>query len=270
MGAGNSTENIQNIVNNTVVSTTISSLQDESNQILNQQSLTIDCNDKEFLEQKSKTMLSCQKYWGDLYKNKFNTEEMGNFISKTCNNPWNCGGEHIKMSSTIDANLSSQQISKAISNSSSALANNLKQTAKTTTGLLQFNDKTKNVINSNSSTIIKNLAESSQKIKNGFTNVQTLKVSGGNLSYVDMTDVAKTIINIIQEDDTTMKSISNITSAIKQDAETSSFLYKIIKIFLIITGIIFGIILIIIIFYKFILNKKDNTNPSKDNTNQEV
>jgi DNA-binding ferritin-like protein len=252
MGGHNSTENINTTVNQIIINTTISSLQKTGNKILNDQTLKINCDDINFINVKKESLYNCQKYWGDSYKNILDPDKMGDFIEKTCNKPWNCGGNNIQMSSNINADIDIKQITSSISSSSSELANDLKQSAKTTTGLFQFSDSTKNVIDSNSSTIMNAISLSSQEIKNSFTNAQTLEVDGGQLSYVSMSDVSKIVTNILQQNNTIVKAISDIKNSMEQDASSGSsgLIDNIIKI-----SIIVGVVIVIGIISYFVIKK---------------
>jgi hypothetical protein len=248
MGTASSTTNYTTIINNTIVSSVTTSLQNTGNQAFSIQNIKIDCNNPNYLEKKGKFMKECMKYWSNIYED-LEPQKMVKIIKQNCNNPWNCGASHIKMSGNLNANLTQEQVSQSMIDAQTAIENNINQKAQTTTGLFEFGQKTKNVIKDESTTITNAISENFQDISTSIGSVQTLEIESGTIKYISMDIVTKAISNFVQNNNTVINAVTTINNSIVQDASSKSIINgvvgKIIILFILFLGIL-GITLIII------------------------
>jgi hypothetical protein len=258
MGTTSSTTNYTNIINNVIVSTTSTSLQNIGNEVLSSQELTVSCDDINFLKLKGSFMESCMKYWSGIY-NDLEPSKMVKFIKQTCSNPMDCSAKHITMSGNINANLSQKQVSDTLISSKSSIDNNINQTSQTTTGLFQFGDKTKNIIDTESTIISKELAQNLQNITTNIGNIQQITVKGNaTIRYISMDSVVNTIQKVVQTNNSIINSVNKINNAISQDASSTSLINGVVGKIIIVILIVFGILGVILVILKNFKKKKKN------------
>ena len=224
MGTTSSTTNINTMVNSIVTNTISTSLQNTGNEVLSTQSISIDCSSPASITAKGDAITKCMGYWSKKYST-LEPAEMVDLVKSVCNQPWNCGGDHITLSGNLNANLSTEQVNNSITNAQSAIENNINQKAQTTTGLLKFGENTKNVIHTQSGIIVNTLSTNFQNLQTSIGSVEELSLKGtGTLSYISMDTVTNAIGKFVQENSTVADATAAISNSIAQDASSTSVL----------------------------------------------
>jgi len=244
----NSVKNISKIITNTLVESVISTVQKASNNSVQSQTINVDCN--EINGKVIQARIDCIEKIKNL---GWTTEQMLKFCP--IEQGITCGANHIEMSNSIKTNFTSEMNADIQSSIQQTIANKISQKATQDLNIVDIGKKMQNEIDDISNSVAKEYIDNIQTSNEFNSMSQTINITGGEVSYINLSLASDIISKYVQSNKTISSQINSLSNDIQQTASQSSD-NPIVKILVMIVAFIIFLLIIISIILYIIKNSK--------------
>lgn len=241
MGIGNSTEQVVQAVQDSVVQAVTRNAQHVSQEIVLDQNIRIEC--KDFISDIAKQYYECVP---GLIKLGTPALEAGQVCAAVFKEGGlKCEATHLELTQGVNASLNSTQESEIIDDLNSCLETEIQATLEQQFPFLQFDNDLKQDINSYASTAIRVLSTNYQCVQSSIKFTQNVYVNAGSFSWTPVRQFYNAVLNLLQThsamNDVTVKLSTTIDAQLK--AAQSAWLTNT----LIYVGVAVGVIVVVAI-----------------------
>lgn len=249
MGGSHSVESITENINRVISDTIINSMQNVSSTTIQNQNITIKCDDKYYQAVQDCIRIRLDA-WEKLPGTKTNKDiiDATTAFTKQCNDSFKCGINHVTMNGIISLQLDSTQTSTVASEVVKDISNKIESKASQETGVFEFGNAVKTDIKNTTESISKTVIDIQNNFIQSAEQRQTISVEGGGIiEYVDVSAANTQMLKIIQNNSVIQKDVQQLSNDLKAEADQKSggiikILITIVAVILIFLAVLGGIL----------------------------
>ncbi|MHA2036965.1 MAG: hypothetical protein ACW98X_11055 [Promethearchaeota archaeon] len=187
---------------------------------------------------------------------KSTLEEKAKYVHEICWISNGCSAENITITQTVKSVDTKEELATLKSDSQTDLKSDLQSTVKASSGLLQFGNSTKSVIDKEINNVVQNVVNNLQDLSSFDKSSQVFNMGAGNYKGVTVNQATETIRKNVAQSDDVNRAVTKLADTVASTTIVSNNGLE--KIF----GPLAGFLIICLVFYYIYKQIRNGTTPA--------